>query len=73
MNLPVLSRSQKREKGMTCALYNCCFPFHYMYIQGNKRVSVHLKITTQKTRKNNLTVPNAYHENVVNIRDNRWR
>jgi hypothetical protein len=43
-------------------------------IQGDQKVSVHLMITVQKTRKNILySFTITYHEKVVRIRDNRWR
>jgi hypothetical protein len=42
-------------------------------VQGVQKVSVHLMITVQKTRKSTLkTVSAIYHDNVVRTRDNRW-
>jgi hypothetical protein len=42
------------------------------FIQGDQKVSVHLMITVQKTRKN-ISNRIIYHDNVVRIRDNRCR
>jgi hypothetical protein len=44
----------------------------YEDIQGYQKICVHLMITVQTTRKNTL-VSITYHDNVVRIRDNRWR
>jgi hypothetical protein len=44
-----------------------------MCVQGDQKVSVHLMITVQKTRKNILNSSVTYHDDVVIIRDNRWR
>jgi hypothetical protein len=52
------------SSGAICVIWN---------IQGDQKVSVHLMITVQKTRKNILNCLNTYHDNVVRIRDNRWR
>jgi len=47
----------------------------YNVAQGDQKVSVHLTITVQKnTQKYSiLNSFNTYHDNVVRIRDNRWR
>jgi hypothetical protein len=42
-------------------------------VQSNQKVSVHLMITVQKTRKHILNSFNHLHDNVARIRDNRWR
>jgi hypothetical protein len=42
-------------------------------IQGDQKVSVHMMITVQKHSKIFETVSITYHDNVVIIRDNRWR
>jgi ribosomal protein S26 len=38
-----------------------------------KKASVHLMITVQKQAKVFYTISITYHDNVVRIRDNRWR
>jgi hypothetical protein len=42
-------------------------------MQGDKKVSLHLMMQQKKTRKNILKDSITYHDNVVRIRDNRWR
>jgi len=44
-------------------------------VQGDQKVSVHLTITVQNARKITVfaTVSITYHDDVVRIRDNRWR
>jgi hypothetical protein len=42
-------------------------------IQSDQKVSVYLMITVQKHEKIFETVSITYHDNVVRIKDNRWR
>jgi hypothetical protein len=43
-----------------------------VYVQGDQKVSVHLMITVQKTR-NNILNSFSHNDNVVRMKDNRWR
>jgi hypothetical protein len=55
-------------------MYLCMYVCAYvcMYVQSDQKVSVHPMITVQKTRKNILNNIN-HHDNVVSIRDNKYR
>jgi hypothetical protein len=44
-----------------------------LVLHGDQKVSVHLMITVQKHAKIFQTVSITYHDNVVIIKDNRWR
>jgi hypothetical protein len=56
--------------GLLYLIFYC--PFSDIIIQGDQKVTVHLMITVQKTRKNILNSFN-HHDNVARIRDIRWR
>jgi hypothetical protein len=48
-------------------------PFQVFIVQDDQKFSVHLMSTVQKHAKIFSTVSVTYHDNVVRIRDNRWR